>query len=522
MAAVFENDVSLVTRSITGDRPAFAAIVSRYQSLVCSVAYSATGNVSRSEDLAQETFLTAWRRMAELREPERLRAWLCGIARNLAFNRIRSEGHEPTQDALPIDVVAEAPALEPPLDEAAIRDEEQAILWRSIGRIPATYREPLVLFYREHQSVEAVAQSLELSEDTVRQRLSRGRKLLHEEVLSFVEGALERTAPGKAFTLAVIAALPAAAVSGSASAAVAGSIGATQGGAIAKSGLLAALLGLAGPAIGAVSIWIGVRASLDAAPTEVERALIKRQTVVLVLGSIAFSIALSLLVFLGPRLGERGALLVGIGGTMSFVFAAWVALIIPRYLKDVRILRAQAGGASMCREFKSARTLLGWPLYHIRYGTPAVDAPPVRGWIAIGDRAIGIVFASGHTAFAAISVGVVAGGVLSVGGVAFGLVPMAAVALGLLPLGGAAFGVLPIGGFAAGIPAAVGGLAVATEYAAGGWAVAAHANDAIVRAWLGVWLPQWLFPVELALIAVLAIVPSLIYASRQRHHLKPR
>ena len=111
---------------------------------------------------------------------------------------------------------------------------------------------------------------------------------------------------------------------------------------------------------------------------------------------------------------------------------------------------------------------------------------------------------------------------LSVGGVAFGLVPMAAVALGLLPLGGAAFGVLPIGGFAAGIPAAVGGLAVATEYAAGGWAVAAHANDAIVRAWLGVWLPQWLFPVELALIAVLAIVPSLIYASRQRHHLKPR
>src|SRR5436190_3507803 len=151
MAAVFENDVSLVSRSISGDRPAFAAIVSRYQSLVCSVAYSATGNVSRSEDLAQETFLTAWRRMAELREPERLRAWLCGIARNLAFNRIRSEGHEPTQDALPIDVAAEAPALEPPLDEAAIRDEEQAILWRSIGRIPATYREPLVLFYREHQ-----------------------------------------------------------------------------------------------------------------------------------------------------------------------------------------------------------------------------------------------------------------------------------------------------------------------------------------------------------------------------------
>ena len=48
MAAVLENDVELVSRSVTGDRPAFAQIVSCYQSLVCSVAYSATANVSRS------------------------------------------------------------------------------------------------------------------------------------------------------------------------------------------------------------------------------------------------------------------------------------------------------------------------------------------------------------------------------------------------------------------------------------------------------------------------------------------
>ena len=152
MAAVFENDVSLVSRSVAGDRPAFAQIVSRYQSLVCSVAYSATGNVSRSEDLAQETFLTAWRSLDDLREPERLRAWLCGIARNLSFNGLRSEGREPANEALPMEAIAEAPAPESALDDAAILDEEQAILWRSIGRIPAAYREPLVLFYREQQS----------------------------------------------------------------------------------------------------------------------------------------------------------------------------------------------------------------------------------------------------------------------------------------------------------------------------------------------------------------------------------
>jgi hypothetical protein len=204
------------------------------------------------------------------------------------------------------------------------------------------------------------------------------------------------------------------------------------------------------------------------------------------------------------------------------VFAAWIALTVPRYLKEVRTLRAQQGGPAMCREFKSATTLLGWPLYHIRYGTPAVDAPPVRGWVAMGDHAIGILFASGHTAFAAVSVGIVAGGGLSVGGIAVGVVPMAAVALGLMPLGGAAFGLFSIGGFSAGWTGAIGGLAIAREYAAGGWAIAAHANDPVVREWLAGWLPPWLFPLELGLIAVLAIVPSLLYASRQRRHLKPR
>jgi hypothetical protein len=66
----------------------------------------------------------------------------------------------------------------------------------------------LVLFYREHQSIAAVARDLELSEDTVKQRLARGRKLLQAQFLAFVEGALRQTTPGKGFTLGVMAALP--------------------------------------------------------------------------------------------------------------------------------------------------------------------------------------------------------------------------------------------------------------------------------------------------------------------------
>ncbi len=225
-AEVF-NDAELVSESLSGNRDAFGQIVAQYQSLICSLAYSATGSLSLSEDLAQETFLTAWKQLAELREPHKLRAWLCGIARNLINYSLRRQGREPSHAAEPLETVAEPPALEPLPPDQAIGREEEAILWRSLERIPEIYREPLVLFYRKHQSIEAVAQGLELSEDAVKQRLSRGRKLLHEQVLAFVEGALERTNPDRAFTAGVLAALPALAT-----AAKSATVGATA----AKSG----------------------------------------------------------------------------------------------------------------------------------------------------------------------------------------------------------------------------------------------------------------------------------------------
>jgi hypothetical protein len=77
------NDTELVLQSLTGNREAFCRIVEQYQSLICSLAYSATGSVSQSEDVAQETFVVAWKQLRQLREPEKLRSWLCSIARSV-------------------------------------------------------------------------------------------------------------------------------------------------------------------------------------------------------------------------------------------------------------------------------------------------------------------------------------------------------------------------------------------------------------------------------------------------------
>jgi len=151
MSLAAPNDAELVAASLSGNRDAFGRIVTRYQSLICSLAYSATGSLGESEDVAQETFITAWKGLRHLRERHKLRAWLCGIARNRINNTLRREGHEPLRAAEPLEAVSESASAEPLPHDQAISNEEEAILWRSLERIPETYREPLVLFYREHQ-----------------------------------------------------------------------------------------------------------------------------------------------------------------------------------------------------------------------------------------------------------------------------------------------------------------------------------------------------------------------------------
>src|SRR5271170_1802201 len=113
MPATANNDAELVSGTLAGSRDAFSQIVSRYQSLICSLAYSATGSLSQSEDLAQETFITAWKHLRHLRERQKLRSWLCGIARNRINNFLRREGREPVHKAGLLDELSETHSPEP-------------------------------------------------------------------------------------------------------------------------------------------------------------------------------------------------------------------------------------------------------------------------------------------------------------------------------------------------------------------------------------------------------------------------
>jgi RNA polymerase sigma factor (sigma-70 family) len=199
------TDATLLEQCLDGNCEAFRELVERHQSLVCAITFSACGRVAVSEELAQEVFVIAWRRLTTLREPGHFKAWLCGIARNVANSATRHEQRRGTE--VPLEAMAELPHSGPAPDEAAIRQQEEALVWEAIAEIPETYREPLVLYYREQQSMRAVAAALDLTEEAVRQRLSRGRSLLKEQVAAAVERTLTGSGPQKTLGLAVLAAI---------------------------------------------------------------------------------------------------------------------------------------------------------------------------------------------------------------------------------------------------------------------------------------------------------------------------
>jgi RNA polymerase sigma factor (sigma-70 family) len=519
MQLAIPNDAELVNGTLAGNRDAFSQIVSRYQSLVCSLTYSATGNLGQSEDLAQETFITAWRHLGQLRERDKLRAWLCGIARNRINNFLRREGREPVRDAEPLENAADSHSPEPLPVEHAISREEQEILWRALERIPEIYREPIVLFYREHKSIEAVAEKLELTADTVHQRLSRGRKLLHEQVLAFVEGALERTNPGKVFTLGVLGALPALTIS-----AKAATIGATtaKAGATAKAAGVMGLFGvILSPLLTITGLYANYRMARDETDSEEERGKIKAVFVNALLAALAFAAAMAVPLFLAVRNRDHASTLFwGLMFSQVIVvyFLALLALVLvslrARRRHLAKILANECGGhfPPAAYEFRSRASLFGLPLVHVRIGDRFdVVRGPVKAWIAIGSsHAVGVIFASGGIAVAP----------LSFGGIAIGLLPFGAISLGIFSIGAIGLGVWVYGGLALGWQvscgvglawnAAAGGLAIAHDIAAGSIAHAAQANTEIAvqfvrQSWFfrcaqiisshGIWLMLgWIIP----------------------------
>jgi hypothetical protein len=136
-------------------------------------------------------------------------------------------------------------------------------------------------------------------------------------------------------------------------------------------------------------------------------------------------------------------------------------------------------------EYRSSRTFLGLPLLHICFNCVKDGKTlPAKGWIAIGTKAYGIIFAFGAIAVGCVSMGGLAIGLLAIGGFGIGFLAFGGMAVGFAAIGGAAIGYVACGGGAIGWLGASGGAVWTRHFALGGGALAEHANDQAAQAFM--------------------------------------
>jgi RNA polymerase sigma factor (sigma-70 family) len=237
------TDVELVERCRRRDADAFGTLVTRHQGLVFGVALARCQDPALAEDVTQDAFVAAWRDLDRLRDATRVGSWVAGIARNLAANAVRTRTRRERTSAEP---TADVPTPE----DLALEREDRELLQRALEDIPDTHRETLVLFYLQGQSVANIATALGITEDLVKQRLSRARRAVRDSVAERVESVLNRTRLRPAFGAGVIAALT-----------TAGARKASAGKVIALMSANKIVVGAVVVVVAASAVWLGKRSS---------------------------------------------------------------------------------------------------------------------------------------------------------------------------------------------------------------------------------------------------------------------
>ena len=170
-------EADLVRRSARGDTDAFHALARRYYRPVCGFLLKRLGRSDEVEDLAQETFLEAFRSLKLGRIPEHFSSWLFGIAHNCCGKWLRRKRpllFSPT----------DAPEVEAPPSEfdalAELEEQQQrlALLEENMTRLPAETRQLLDLKHRQGKTCEQIAAELGQPVGTIKSQLSRAYKTL--------------------------------------------------------------------------------------------------------------------------------------------------------------------------------------------------------------------------------------------------------------------------------------------------------------------------------------------------------
>jgi len=177
---VGESD-ALVAAARAGDRGAFGLLYGRYARMVHGILLCRVPP-REVDDLVQEVFLTAMKKLSSLREDAKFGGWLATITRNRATDYFRKTGPENSVT----EEVEEEHAETAATDHGA--EQEAAMILAVVRGLPEAYREPLILRLVEGMTGPEIAERTGLTHGSVRVNLFRGMQLLREKLAEKASG----------------------------------------------------------------------------------------------------------------------------------------------------------------------------------------------------------------------------------------------------------------------------------------------------------------------------------------------
>ena len=175
-----DTDATLIERCRDGDLKAFDRLVEKYQGRLYNSLVHWSGSPEDAEDIAQETFVQAYRKLDSFQGRSSFFTWLYRIAFHLAVSRTRRKRREQSLEARVEETGQEVVSEDESAERLVLRAEQVAMVRKAIACLQEDHRAVLVLRDLEGLCYETIGEILELAPGTVRSRLHRARQQLRE------------------------------------------------------------------------------------------------------------------------------------------------------------------------------------------------------------------------------------------------------------------------------------------------------------------------------------------------------
>jgi RNA polymerase sigma factor (sigma-70 family) len=201
-------DGYIISKCLNGDSAAFGLLVDKYKGSVYALAYSKLRNFHDAEDVTQEVFIKAYRKLRTLKQYDSFHAWLYAATSNLCKDWLKALSRRPDNEFIEDKdpETLEAPSIDS-YRESLFHESLYESLHEALDSMPEAHSQVLTLRYLGGMSCKEIARFLGVSPTAIWQRLSRARAQLKEEMIAMINTNFERQKLQASFTLRIVDAI---------------------------------------------------------------------------------------------------------------------------------------------------------------------------------------------------------------------------------------------------------------------------------------------------------------------------